>query len=96
MVELPIRCRGRCVMKRLFGLGRAHEVLIRDLGRLERCNLVLMIVLGEQTQAKVKKSQTNAKSKQQQKRVDTVVLRGAVRKQRKKEEKEASKIDVDI
>jgi len=85
-------------MNKSFGLGRAHEVLIRDLGRLERCKLVLMIDLGKQTQAISKSDRPTQKpnSKQQQKRVDTVLLRGAVRKERKKEEKEASEIDVDI
>jgi len=57
-----------------------------------------MIDLGKQTQAISKSDRPTQKpnSKQQQKRVDTVLLRGAVRKERKKEEKEASEIDVDI
>lgn len=73
-------------MNKSFGLGRAHEVLIRDLGRLERCKLVLMIDLGKQTQAILKSHRPTQKpnSKQQQKRVDTVLLRGAVREERKK------------
>jgi hypothetical protein len=84
-------------MNKSFGLGRAHEVLIWDLGWLERCELLLTIGPGKQTQKKVEGSQANTISKQQEKkRVDTVLLRRAVRKERKEEENECSKIYVKI
>jgi hypothetical protein len=55
-------------MNKSFGLGRAHEVLIWDLDWLERCELLLMIGSGKQTQKKVEESQANAISKQQEKK----------------------------
>jgi hypothetical protein len=42
-------------MNKFFGLGRAHEVLIWDLGCLERCKKLLMIGPGKQTQKKVER-----------------------------------------